>query len=49
MPKPQPLPATQLAKFESTVVKPQLARLKMLDKRYQFARADTAAEPASND
>ena len=49
MPKPQPLPATQLAKFESTVVKPQLARLKMLDKRYQFARADTAAAPASND
>jgi len=49
MPKPQPLPATQLAKFEATVVKPQLARLKMLDKRYQFARADTAAAPASDD
>lgn len=49
MPKPQPLPATQLAKFEATVVKPQLARLKMLDKRYQFAHANTAAASASND
>lgn len=43
MPKPQPLPPTELAKFESTVVKPQLARLQMLDTRYKMARADTAA------
>jgi murein DD-endopeptidase MepM/ murein hydrolase activator NlpD len=39
MPKPQPLPAAQLAKFEASVVKPQLARLKMLDTRYRLAHA----------
>lgn len=43
MPKPQPLPPTQLAKFESTVVKPQLARLQMVDTRYKMARAAAAA------
>ena len=47
MPKPQPMPAAQLAKFESSVVKPQLARLKMLDRRYQMAR--TGASAASDD
>lgn len=49
MPKPQPLPAAELAKFESTVVKPQLARLQMLDKRYQMARADAAATTPDSD
>jgi hypothetical protein len=49
MPKPQPLPGAQLAKFESSVVKPQLARLQMLDKRYQMARAGAPAAAPSDD
>lgn len=43
LPKPEPLPATQLAKFEATVVKPQLARLKMIDSRYQLAQSGSGA------
>ena len=48
LPKPQPLPAAQLAKFESTVVKPQLARLQMIDQHYKLARADTAADTSKD-
>jgi murein DD-endopeptidase MepM/ murein hydrolase activator NlpD len=40
MPKPQPLPAAQLARFESQVVRPQLARLTALDARVKLARAN---------
>lgn len=45
MPKPQPLPAAQLARFETQVVQPQLARLKALDARTALARANA---PANN-
>jgi len=38
MPKPEPLPATQLARFKAQVVKPQLARLNQLDERIKLAR-----------
>ncbi|HET6433760.1 OapA family protein [Dyella sp.] len=37
LPKPQPLPATQLARFKSRVVQPQLARLKQLDENIRLA------------
>ncbi|MEO9078229.1 MAG: peptidoglycan DD-metalloendopeptidase family protein [Rhodanobacter sp.] len=40
LPKPEPLPATQMARFESQVVKPQLARLTELDHRIKLARAN---------
>lgn len=46
LPKPEPLPAAQLAKFESQVVRPQLARLTELDARIKLARANA---PANND
>ena len=46
LPKPEPLPAAQLARFESQVVKPQLARLTELDNRIKLARANA---PASHD
>ncbi len=39
LPKPEPLPAAQLAKFRSQVVQPQLARLKTLDTNIKLARA----------
>ncbi|HWU75110.1 MAG TPA: peptidoglycan DD-metalloendopeptidase family protein [Rhodanobacter sp.] len=39
LPKPQPLPAAQLARFETQVVKPQLARLTELDNRIKLASA----------
>ena len=42
LPKPEPLPAVQLAKFKSTVVQPQLARLKALDANVKLARVDGA-------
>ena len=46
LPKPEPLPAAQLARFESQVVKPQLARLTELDHRIKLARANA---PANHD
>ncbi len=46
LPKPEPLPAAQLARFESQVVKPQLARLTELDNRIKLARANA---PANHD
>ncbi len=42
LPKPEPLPAVQLAKFKSTVVQPQLARLKALDANVKLARVSGA-------
>ncbi|WP_158754559.1 peptidoglycan DD-metalloendopeptidase family protein [Dyella sp. S184] len=46
LPPPEPLPATQLAKFKAQVVQPQLARLTELDARIQLAHANA---PANND
>lgn len=46
LPKPKPLPAAELARFESQVVKPQLARLNELDQRIKLARANA---PANHD
>jgi murein DD-endopeptidase MepM/ murein hydrolase activator NlpD len=43
LPKPKPLPAAELARFESQVVKPQLARLNELDQRIKLARANAPA------
>src|SRR5574337_1221334 len=43
LPKPEPLPAAQLARFEAQVVKPQLARLTELDARIKLARANVRA------
>ena len=40
LPKPEPLPAVQLAKFKAQVVQPQLARLKALDANVKLARVD---------
>ena len=40
LPKPEPLPAAQLAKFKAQVVQPQLARLKTLDANVKLARVD---------
>ena len=39
LPKPEPLPAVQLAKFRAQVVQPQLARLKTLDTNIKLAKA----------
>jgi murein DD-endopeptidase MepM/ murein hydrolase activator NlpD len=39
LPKPEPLPGVQLAKFKSQVVQPQLARLKTLDANIKLAKA----------
>ncbi|WP_266168571.1 OapA family protein [Dyella subtropica] len=38
LPKPEPLPGAQMAKFKSQVVQPQLARLKALDANIKLAR-----------
>lgn len=46
LPKPEPLPAAELARFKTNVVKPQLARLTELDTRIKLARADA---PANHD
>ena len=46
LPKPELLPAAQLARFKSQVVRPQLARLTELDARIKLAKADASA---SND
>ncbi|MEP6898914.1 MAG: M23 family metallopeptidase [Rhodanobacter sp.] len=46
LPQPQPLPPTQLARFRSQVVKPQMARLTELDDRIKLARSST---PLNND
>jgi murein DD-endopeptidase MepM/ murein hydrolase activator NlpD len=43
LPKPEPLPAGQLAKFKKEVVGPQLARLNQVDgSTTKLARNDTA-------
>ncbi len=41
LPKPEPLPGAQLAKFRAQVVQPQLARLKTLDANIKLARASS--------
>jgi murein DD-endopeptidase MepM/ murein hydrolase activator NlpD len=41
LPKPEPLAGTQMAMFQSTAVKPQLARLTEIDNNYKLARADS--------
>jgi murein DD-endopeptidase MepM/ murein hydrolase activator NlpD len=46
LPKPEILPAAQLARFKSEVVRPQMARLTELDHRMQLARS---AAPANHD
>ena len=46
LPKPEPLPAVQMARFKAEVVKPQLARLTELDSRIKLARANA---PANHD
>jgi len=45
LPKPEALPAAQLARFKSEVVKPQLARLTELDSRIKLART---SNPGTN-
>jgi murein DD-endopeptidase MepM/ murein hydrolase activator NlpD len=47
LPKPEPLPAAQLAKFKKEVVAPQLARLNRVDNNTKLARAE--ASPKSDD
>lgn len=42
LPKPEPLPGAQLAKFKAEVVKPQLARLESLDANIKLARVGGA-------
>ena len=42
LPKPEPLPGVQLARFKAQVVQPQLARLKALDANVKLARVDGA-------
>jgi len=39
LPKPEPLPKTELARFETQVVRPQLARLKQVDENVKLAMA----------
>jgi len=46
LPKPELLPAVQLARFKAQVVQPQLARLTELDARIKLAHANA---PANND
>ena len=46
LPKPEILPAAQLARFKTEVVRPQMARLTELDSRIKLARATA---PANND
>jgi len=48
LPKPEPLPAVQLAKFKATVVKPEMARLDQIDQRIKLARNDTPATNTDN-
>lgn len=43
LPKPEPLPAAQLAQFKAQVVKPQLARLTELDAQIKLARTNAPA------
>ncbi|WP_049622955.1 OapA family protein [Frateuria defendens] len=43
LPKPEPLPAVQLARFKQQVVQPQLARLKALDANIKLARLGSGA------
>ncbi|PWK92627.1 OapA family protein [Fulvimonas soli] len=43
LPKPEPLPAAQLARFKAEVVQPQLARLKALDANIKLARLGSTA------
>ncbi len=44
LPKPQPLPAAQLARFKAQVVKPQLARLTELDARINLAQVSSSTK-----
>ncbi len=44
LPKPEPLPAAQLAKFKKEVVGPQLARLNQVDSNVKLARTDTGKQ-----
>lgn len=44
LPKPEPLPAAQLAKFKKEVVAPQLARLNQVDNNTKLARADNGTK-----
>lgn len=46
LPKPEVLPAAQLARFKAEVVRPQMARLTELDSRLQLARV---ASTSNND
>ncbi|MFA6231374.1 MAG: peptidoglycan DD-metalloendopeptidase family protein [Rhodanobacter sp.] len=46
LPKPEPLPAVQMARFKAEVVKPQLARLNEIDTRFKLAQSST---PATSD
>jgi len=48
LPKPELLPATQLARFKSQVVQPQLARLTELDARMKLAQANTPTNNSDN-
>ncbi|MFK2878202.1 OapA family protein [Rhodanobacter hydrolyticus] len=48
LPKPEPLPATQLAKFRATVVKPEMARLDQIDQHVKLARSDTPVSKTDN-
>ncbi|KJV28409.1 OapA family protein [Luteibacter yeojuensis] len=49
LPKPEPLPAAQLAKFKKEVVGPQLARLNQLDSNYKLAAAKSPNATTSDD
>lgn len=42
LPKPEPLPAAQLAKFKKEIVGPQLVRLNQVDNNTKLARSETA-------
>lgn len=44
LPKPEPLPAAQLAKFKKEVVAPQLARLNRVDNNTKLARAEASSK-----
>lgn len=46
LPKPEPLPAAQLAKFKKEVVGPQLARLNQVDSNVKLARNDAGQHSA---
>ena len=43
LPQPEPLPATQMAKFKAQVVRPQLARLEQVDANVKLAKVDSSS------